>query len=60
MVGIVQKSNKVTTLMTRTIVALVRPDAPHAFFADYRPSYREKEAKDGWQRLQAWFKRHGV
>ncbi|MBW4500338.1 MAG: dienelactone hydrolase family protein [Scytonema hyalinum WJT4-NPBG1] len=39
---------------------IVYPDAPHAFFADYRPSYREKEALDGWQRLQAWFKRHGV
>jgi carboxymethylenebutenolidase len=35
---------------------VVYPDAPHAFFADYRPSYRETEAKDGWQRLQAWFK----
>lgn len=39
---------------------IVYPDAPHAFFADYRPSYREKEAKDGWERLQAWFKQHGV
>ncbi|BCL34468.1 dienelactone hydrolase family protein [Nostoc sp. MS1] len=39
---------------------IVYPDAPHAFFADYRPSYREKEAKDGWQRLQAWFKQHGA
>lgn len=39
---------------------IVYPDAPHAFFADYRPSYREKEAKDGWQRLLAWFKQHGV
>ncbi|WP_460205454.1 dienelactone hydrolase family protein [Scytonema sp. NUACC21] len=39
---------------------IVYPDAPHAFFADYRPSYREKEAKDGWQRLQAWLKQHGV
>ena len=39
---------------------IVYPDAPHAFFADYRPSYREKEALDGWQRLQAWFKRYGV
>jgi carboxymethylenebutenolidase len=35
---------------------IVYPDAPHAFFADYRPSYRETEAKDGWQRLKAWFK----
>ncbi|MBW4689920.1 MAG: dienelactone hydrolase family protein [Komarekiella atlantica HA4396-MV6] len=38
---------------------IVYPDAPHAFFADYRPSYRETEAKDGWQRLQAWFKQYG-
>ncbi len=39
---------------------IVYPDAPHAFFADYRPSYREEEAKEGWQKLQAWFKQHGV
>ncbi|MBD2521894.1 dienelactone hydrolase family protein [Nostoc sp. FACHB-133] len=39
---------------------IVYPDAPHAFFADYRPSYREKEAKDGWKRLLAWFKKNGV
>ena len=36
------------------------PDTPHAFFADYRPSYREAEAKDGWAKLLAWFKKHGV
>ena len=39
---------------------IVYPDAPHAFFADYRPSYRKKEANEGWQRLQAWFKQHGA
>ena len=38
----------------------VYPDAPHAFFADYRPSYRPAEARDGWERLLAWFRRHGV
>lgn len=36
------------------------PDTPHGFHADYRPSYREKEAKDGWKRLTEWFKKHGV
>jgi carboxymethylenebutenolidase len=36
------------------------PDTPHAFFADYRPSYRKEQAVDGWKRLQAWFKLHGV
>jgi carboxymethylenebutenolidase len=39
---------------------IVYPNAPHAFFADYRPSYRKAEAKEGWKRLQAWFKQHGV
>ena len=38
----------------------VYPDAPHAFFADYRPSYHPAEAIDGWKRLLAWFQRHGV
>lgn len=38
----------------------VYPDAPHAFYADYRPSYRKDAADDGWRRLQAWFKEHGV
>jgi carboxymethylenebutenolidase len=36
------------------------PGAPHAFFADYRPSYREAAAQDGWKRLLDWFRRHGV
>ena len=36
------------------------PDAPHAFFADYRPSYRKEQAEEGWKKLQAWFKDHGV
>ena len=39
---------------------VVYPDAPHAFHADYRPSYREDAAKDGWHRLQEWLKSHGV
>lgn len=36
------------------------PDTPHGFHADYRPSYREREAKDGWKKALAWFERHGV
>lgn len=34
------------------------PDTPHAFHADYRPSYRKQQADDGWQRCLAWFGRH--
>jgi carboxymethylenebutenolidase len=36
------------------------PDAPHAFYADYRPSYRAAPAQDGWQRALAWLRQHGV
>lgn len=32
------------------------PGAPHAFHADYRPSYRPDAANDGWGRALAWFK----
>ena len=39
---------------------VVYPDAPHAFHADYRPTYRQAAAEDGWQRALAWFKLHGV
>jgi len=39
---------------------VVYPDTPHAFHADYRPSYRKEAAQDGWQRLTQWLKQHGV
>ena len=39
---------------------IVYPDTPHGFHADYRPSYRREQAQDGWKRLQAWFRQHGV
>ena len=39
---------------------VVYPDAPHAFHADYRPSFRKEPAEDGWKRALAWFKQHGV
>jgi carboxymethylenebutenolidase len=39
---------------------IVYPDTPHGFNADYRPSYRPQQAKDGWKRMLDWFKQHGV
>ena len=39
---------------------VIYPDAPHAFHADYRPSYRKEAAEDGWVRCLAWFKANGV
>ena len=38
----------------------IYPEAPHAFHADYRQSYREAAAKDGWRKALDWFKTHGV
>jgi carboxymethylenebutenolidase len=39
---------------------VVYPGAPHGFNADYRPTYRAEPATDGWKRMLAWFKEHGV
>src|ERR1017187_606707 len=38
---------------------IVYPDAQHGFNADYRPSYNAADARDGWQRMLAWFNAHG-
>ncbi len=34
----------------------IYPDTPHAFNADYRPSYRKAQAEDAWAKMLAWFK----
>ncbi len=44
----------------RTVEIHVYPDAPHGFHADYRPSYRQADAEDGWRRMLAWLHGHGV
>lgn len=38
----------------------VYAEAGHAFHADYRATYRQAEAEDGWRRLREWFRRHGL
>ena len=38
----------------------IYPGAPHGFHADYRASYRKEAAEDGWNQMQAWFKKYGV
>jgi carboxymethylenebutenolidase len=43
-----------------TAEIVLYPDTPHAFFADYRPSYRKDQAEDGWKRMLEWFKKYGV
>lgn len=44
----------------KTCEIVVYDGAPHAFHADYRPSYRADPAKNGWERMIAWFRASGV
>jgi carboxymethylenebutenolidase len=44
----------------KTAEIKVYPDTPHAFYADYRPSYRKEQAQDGWKLLLEWFKKNGA
>ena len=46
--------------MAKKSAFVVYPDAPHAFHADYRPSFRQAAAEDGWTRCLAWFKSQGM
>ena len=39
---------------------ILYPNVPHAFHADYRPSYRKPEADAAWKEMMDWFKQHGV
>jgi carboxymethylenebutenolidase len=48
------------TLASKAAQFVVYPDAPHAFHADYRPSFRAGPAEDGWKRCLAWFRANGV
>lgn len=38
----------------------VYPNAGHAFFADYRPSYQKEAAEDAYKRFREWLTKHGV
>ena len=44
------------TAAAKSSTFVIYPDAPHAFHADYRQTYQEGPAKDGWQKALAWFK----
>jgi carboxymethylenebutenolidase len=55
-----QMRTALKTAGNATSEIVVYDGAPHAFYADYRPSYRKDAAEDGWKRMQAWFRQHGV
>lgn len=51
---------KTGSVAARASEILLYDNAPHAFHADYRSSYRKEEAEDGWRKMLAWFHRNGV
>ena len=59
-VAAMQEALKTGSKAAKASEFVLYPDAPHAFHADYRSSYRKDPAEDGWQRALAWFKTHGV
>lgn len=44
----------------KNVEVIVYPEAGHAFHADYRPSYNQSAAEDGWQRTLQSFQQYGV
>ena len=42
----------------KTAEFVLYPGAPHAFFADYRPSYRPEAARDAWLRCVNWLNKY--
>ncbi len=42
----------------KSIETHVYPEAPHGFFNDESPAYRESAARDAWQRTLAFFRQH--
>jgi carboxymethylenebutenolidase len=56
----VEKMQAALKAASKPCEIVIYPDTPHGFNADYRPSYRPEAAKDGWMRLQEWFKKYGV
>ena len=56
----VEKMQKALKDAKKPSEIVLYPDTPHGFHADYRPSYRKDKAEEGWKRMLAWFKDHGV
>jgi carboxymethylenebutenolidase len=56
----VEKMRKALKEEKKEAEIVLYPDTPHGFNADYRDSYRKDKAEDGWKRMLAWFKKHGV
>ena len=57
-VGDVKEMEAALKAAGKTAEFVIYPGAPHAFYADYRPSYRADAAKDAWGRCLTWFNKY--
>jgi carboxymethylenebutenolidase len=56
--GDVKEMESTLKMAGKTVEFVIYPGAPHAFFADYRPSYRAEAASDAWKRCNAWLHKY--
>jgi carboxymethylenebutenolidase len=56
----VQAAAQIARDAGHTVQIKIFPDAGHGFHADYRPTYNQAAAEQGWADALAWFKAHGV
>jgi carboxymethylenebutenolidase len=56
----VEEMKEALKAASKTAEFKIYPGAPHAFHADYRPSYRKEAAEDAWKRMIEWFKTYKV
>jgi len=59
-VASVTKMENAMNAAHKTCEFRVYPGAPHGFHADYRPSYNQAAAEDGWKLAVNWFKKYKV
>jgi carboxymethylenebutenolidase len=59
-VSTVEALKAALTAANKTAEFKIYPGAPHGFHADYRASYRQEAAEDGWSRMQDWFRKYKV
>lgn len=53
-----RKLGELIKMHNPNVEIVVYPDAGHAFFADYRPSFKAAAAAEGWKRCTDWFAKY--
>jgi len=54
----VEKLRAEAKRLGKSVEVVVYPGAPHGFFCNERDSYRPDAAKDAWEKVKAFFKKH--